>query len=198
MVGEAKLTFHPNQVVATFLLTSSHRDQAAAKKAEEEKLGKLVAACRAAGVEQRNLIINDVGLQPEYRGNEVTGYVANRAIVLTLTDMARVDEALTAAVRSGGTLAGQVMVMNTEHQAWETKARIAAATSARERAKSVVEAIGAKLGLASGFQDRTPSIETVAAGTFAVLADGSVSSGFATRELAATSSVTVQFDMDAP
>lgn len=198
MVGEAKLTFHPNQVVATFLLSASHRDQAAAKKAGEEKLGKFVAALHAAGVEQRNLIINDVGLQPEYRGNEVTGYVANRSIVLTLTDMAKVDEALTAAVKSGATQAGQVMLTNTEHQAWETKARIAASTVARERAKGVVEAIGAKLGLPSASQDRTASIETIAAGTFVVLPDGSVSSGFALRELAATSSVTVQFDMDSP
>ena len=198
MAGEAKLTFHPNQVVATFLLSASNRDQAAAKKAEEEKLGKLVAACRAVGVEPRNMTINDLGLQPEYRGNEVTGYVANRSIVLTLTDMAKVDEALTAAVKSGAAQAGQVMLTNTEHQAWETKARVAASTIARERAKGVVEAIGAKLGLPSGFQDRTSSIETIAAGTFAVLPDGSVNSGFALRELTASSSVTVQFDMDSP
>lgn len=137
-------------------------------------------------------------MAPEYRGNEVTGYIASRTISLTLTDMSKVDEALTAAVRNGGTLAGQVMVMNTEHQAWETKARVAAAITARERAKGVVEAIGAKLGLPISVQDRTASVEMVSGGSFAVLPDGSVSSSFATRELAATSQVTVMFDLDAP
>lgn len=198
MTGDAKQTFRPNQVVASFLLSASSRDQAGARKVNDEKLAKFVRACREAGVEQRHLTINEGGATPEYRGNEVTGYLFNRSVILTITDMARVDDALTAAVRNGGVVSGSVMIQNTEHQLYETKARVAAAQAARERAKGVTEALGAKLGLPINVNERTTPVESVPVGSFSVPVDGQVTSGFANREMIVTSQVTVQFDMEAP
>ena len=198
MTGEAKLTFHPNQMMAPFLITAPGKDQVGAKKAADEKVTKFVKACREAGVEQRNVTITESGPSPEYRGNEIIGYTMNRSIVLTLTDMARVDEVLTAAIRNGGSQAGVVILQNTEHPSYETKARLAAAQAARERAKGLTEALGAKLGLPVNVTDRTQAVENVSAGNFAVSSDGSVTTSFASRDLTAVSQVTVQFDMEAP
>ena len=77
MVGDAKLTFRPNQALATFMLTTTHRDVAGVRKASDDKLAKLLRACREAGVEPRNIVINEAGLSPEYRGNEVIGQILN-------------------------------------------------------------------------------------------------------------------------
>ena len=198
MTGEAKLTFRPNQVVAPFLIAAPGKDAAAAKKVADEKVAKFVKACREAGVEQRNVLITEGGASPEYRGNEVTGYLVSRSVILTLTDMARVDEVLTAAIRNGGVQGGAVILQNTEHQSYESKVRLIAAQVARERAKGVTEALGAKLGLPVNVSDHTQPVENVSAGNFSVAADGSVTSSFANRDLAASSQMTVQFDMDAP
>lgn len=198
MMGEARLTFRPNQVVATFLITATHREQAGAKKSNDEKLAKFVKACREAGVEQRNMTINEGGIVPEYRGNEVVNHVMNRSVLITITDMARVDDALTAAVRNGGTQTGSVVLQNTEHSTYETKVRVAAAASARERAKGVTEALGAKLGFPMGVTDNTPVVQSVAAGSYSVPPEGPIVTSFATRELVATSQVTVQFDVETP
>ena len=198
MTGDAKLSFRPNQLVVTFLVSASNKDQVAARKSSDEKLAKFLRAVREAGVEQRNITTNEAGVAPDYRGNEVIGYAVNRSAVLVITDMARVDDALTAAVRSGGTQSSQVILQNTEHQAYETKARVAAATAARERAKGVVEAVGAKLGLAVSVVDRTTGVESVAGGNFVVPPEGPVSTAFANREITVVSQVTVQFDIDAP
>lgn len=198
MTGEAKLTFHPNQMMAPFLIVAPGKDQVGAKRAADEKVVKFVKACREAGVEQRNVTITEMGASPEYRGNEVIGYTMSRSIVLTLTDMARVDEVLTAAMRNGGSQAGVVLLQNTEHPSYEMKARQAAAQVARESAKGVTEALGAKLGLPVSVTDRTPPVESVSAGNFAVSSDGSVTTSFAKRDLTVVSQVTVQFDMEAP
>ena len=198
MAGDAKLSFRPNQLIASFLVSASNKDQVAARKSSDEKLAKFLRAVREAGVEQRNITLNEAGVAPDYRGNEVIGYAVNRSAVLIITDMARVDDALTAAVRNGGTQSAQVILQNTEHQAYETKARVAAATAARDRAKGVVEAVGAKLGLAVSVIDRTASVESVAGGMFVVPPEGPVSTAFANRVLTAVSQVTVQFDIDAP
>lgn len=198
MAGEARLSYRPNQVVATFLISASHRDPAGAKKVNDEKLAKFVKACREAGVEQRHVTVNEAGVMPEYRGNEVVGHLHNRTVSLTITDMARVDDALTAAVRNGGVPHGAVMLQNTERLAWETKARVAAAAVARERAKGVVEALGAKLGLPLGVTDHTTSVDMVPAGSFAIPVEGPVVTAFASRELIVTSQVSAQFDVEAP
>ena len=194
--GEARVAFHPNQVVATFLLTATHRDQAGVKRACDEKLDKLVKAVRAAGVAPERIVVNDSGAAPEYRGNELTGYTMSRSVALTITDLARVDEALGAAVRAGAAPSGQVVLLNTEHASFETKARLAAATAARERARGLTEALGARLGPPAGVSDHTPAVESLAAGTFSVAADGSLTTSFAARELWAASQVTVQFDLE--
>ncbi len=195
VAGDARLAFRPNQVVATFLISSSHRDQAAARKGNDEKLGKLLRACRDAGVEQRNLMVYEGAVNPEYRGNEVVSFAVNRSLVMTITDMARVDDALTAAVRNGGVQAS-VVLQNTELFAFETKARVAAATSARERARGIAEALGAKLGLPVSVSDQTGPVQGSSTGSFHVPADGPVITSYGTRELTVTSQVHVNFDLE--
>lgn len=196
VTGEARISFRPNQVVAVFSVTSSNREAAAARKATEEKFTKLTKACRDVGLEQKSLIVTESAPQPEYRGNEIVGYSFTRSASITFTDMPRLDEALTAISRSGATLVGTVMLQNTEHVAFETKARIAAAAAARERAKGIIEALGAKLGLPISVGDSTPRIESVQGGVLAPGADGTVVTGFANRELSVLSQLTVSFDIE--
>ena len=112
--------------------------------------------------------------------------------------MAKLDDALTAAVRAGATQSGPVYLQNSEHQVYETKVRVLAAASARERAKGVIEALGAKLGLPSSVNDRTPVVENLPAGSFNVPAEGPVVTSFANRELTVTSQMTVVFDVESP
>ncbi len=197
VAGEAKLTYRPNQVVATFVVPAAAKDAVGVKKISDEKIAKILKACRDAGVEQRNIMITENSVVPEYRGNEVVGQQLSRALNLTITDMGRIDEALTAAVRNGAQPQG-VYLQNTERLTWETKARVAAAAVAKERAKGEVEALGAKLGLPLGITDHTTSQEMVSAGTFSVPAEGPVVTAFASRELSVSSQVSAQFDVEAP
>lgn len=196
--GEAKVTFRPNQALATFVLAAAHRDPAGARRACDEKLVKLLKAVADAGVARENVVVNDASPSADYRGNEVVGYTMSRSVLLTVTDVARLDEALGAAVRGGAIPSGAVVLQNTDHATFESRARVAAATAARERAKALTEALGARLGLLVTVTDSTPSVESFSAGSFSAAPDGSVITSFASKVLTVASQVTAQFDIEPP
>lgn len=199
IAGDARVTFRPNQVAATFLVTATHRDQATARRQSDEKVRKVLDGLLAAGVQARDLTVTEAAPAPEYRGNEVTGYVSNRHVAVVITDMARIDEALTAAVRAGGQPAGNVVVRHTDAKAFETKARLAAAAVARERAQGIVEALGGKLGLPRTVSESGQPNQGQGVGAVVVGPEGKVTSGFGAVELSVLGQVHVVFDiLDAP
>ena len=68
-----------------------------------------------------------------------------RTLVVTFTDLAKAGEVISAMVKAGAVVAGSVQLSNSDHTTFETKARLLAATNAKERATGMVEALGAKL-----------------------------------------------------
>lgn len=199
IAGDARVSFRPNQVAATFHVSASHRDQATARRQSEEKAHKLLEALTAAGVQARDLTVTESGPAPEYRGNEVTSYLSTRQVAVVVTDLARVDEAFTAAVRAGGQPIGGVTVRHSDSKAFETKARIAAAAVARERAAGIVEALGGKLGLPRTVSEGGQPNPGQSVGTLVVGPGGKVTTGFGAVELSVVGQVHVVFDiLDAP
>lgn len=195
VTADAKLTLLPNQLVGTLQVTAKDRDQAGARKGTDEKLRKVVAALKAAGVEARAMVLHDTAVVPEYRGNEVVGHTAVRNLTLTLSDLTRVDEVLTAAMRAGAQPHGPILLRNSDHRVWEEKGRIAAANAARVRATAILEALGAKLGLPRSVTDQTPQNQGQVSGHFVAGPDGAVVTGFAATELTVIAQVSVQFDI---
>jgi uncharacterized protein len=195
VMGDAKLTAHANQALLRLALVITGRDAAGTKKLGDEKLRKLTAALLEAGVERKNLQLEVGAPVADQRGVEVIGYQQHLSVTLTVTALARLDEVLSAIASAGGA-SGGVTLLNTEHEAVESKVRVAAAQNARERAKGMIEALGGKLGLPVVVNDRTPVLEQLGVGALPV--EGPVVTGWATKDLVYTSQVTVQFDIDAP
>lgn len=198
IVGEAKVVFHPSEVMVSLTMPSTGRDAAASKRASDDKVQKLLKALAGAGVERGRIVTVAQNTSPEYRGNEVVSSTTTWTGTVTLTDMARVDEALAAALRAGALPTGGVQLRNGEHAAYETKARIAAATDARQRAVGILEPLGAKVGLPVTVSDTTTSLEQQYGGSFSAGPDGTVTSHYASAEMVVTSRVSVQFDLTAP
>jgi uncharacterized protein YggE len=198
VVGTARVVSKPNQAVLRGAFQASGRDQAAAKKAADERVRKMLAALLAAGVERDQVSVDQSAPMPDQRGVEIIAWQQNLSLSVSLKDLSKLDDAATALVKSGVSLTGPVMLENTEHEQAESKARISAAVNARERAKGMVEALGAKLGLLVSVSDSTPAVATTAVNALQATADGPVTTGWASRELVTNSQVTVQFDIDAP
>ncbi len=198
VVGSARVVSKPNQASLRAIFQSTARDQAGAKKAGEERARKLLAALVAAGVEREQVSLEQAAPVPDQRGVEIIAWQQNTVLAVSLKDLSKLDDAATALVKGGAVLAGPVMLENTEHDQAESKARLAAAVNARERARGMVEALGAKLGLLVSVNDSTPVLATTSVTAQQATADGPVTTNWASKEMVTTSQVTVQFDIDAP
>jgi hypothetical protein len=198
VIGVAREVARPNQATVRASLLTQARDLATAKKSGEERERKLLAALLAAGVE-RGAVQFEVGApQADQRGVETIGWQQYTGVILSLKDLAKLDDAVTVLVKNGAIMPSPVVLENTEHEVAESKARIAAAANARERAKGMIEALGAKLGLPVTVSDSTPAMASTTVGAVQLANDGPVTTGWASKELITTSQVTVQFDIDVP
>ena len=54
-LGQAQVTFTPNQAIVSFQVPTTGRDAATAKKASEEKARKVMAACVSGGIESKHV-----------------------------------------------------------------------------------------------------------------------------------------------
>ena len=196
MNGEATLTFRPDRVSAGFTVMASHRSEAGARAALEAKTGAFLKALIEAGVSPQDLVPNPMSLQPQYRRNEIVEWHAVRVITVSVTTLARADEAFTAAVRMGGTLNSNLMLHRVDHIALEDEVRTAAAKDARLRAENVLGALGARLGMPISVTDNTAAVQVMSVGAFVTPVDGKVVSGIENQVMTLTSRVTVTFDIE--
>ncbi len=195
ITAEAKVTFPANEAFGNLVVTVKERDEARTRKAADEKLHKVLAAMKAAGASGPILVVRDSAIVPDYRGNEIIGYLSTRVITFTLGDLARIDGVLTAALRAGAQPSGAVVVRHSDSRAVEEKARLAAATAARVRATAILEALGGKLGLPRVVSEQLQAGLGQMSAVFYANTDGVVISGFAAIELSAVAQVSVQYDI---
>jgi uncharacterized protein len=193
VTGIAEVKFAPNQVITHFTVSNEGKDQNGTRKASDEKVRKVLEAVQKAGVDPRRVMTSDAGLGPNYRSNEVIGWMASRTITLYITDMKRVEEAISAAIGAGATPVTTVTLQNTEQRKYEEDARLGAAKAARSRAAAMIDALGAKLGPPRVVSESPAALQ----GSSATLntANGVVI-GSVSNELSVTSMVTVQFDIE--
>lgn len=191
--GESTISFPANQITATFQITGRDRDVAGARKVLDQKLRAVQKALHGAGIDEKHVLVHEGGAVPEYRGNEVVAQQLSRTLIITFSDMAKFEDALTSVMRAGGAQQGTLQLRNTEQKTYEQKARTAAAASAKERATSLVETLGGKLGLPRVVNDVSTAAQGVGAVGVWCPAEGVPTINLV--ELSIVSHVAVQFDI---
>jgi uncharacterized protein YggE len=125
-------------------------DANAAMRANAAQMDKVMAAIRAAGIDERDIQTSGVNLNPQYRYVEnqapaITGYQASNTVNLKVRDIARLGKVLDALVASG---ANQVNGPSFEIDQPETaydEARRAALDKARARASMYAKTLGMRV-----------------------------------------------------
>jgi uncharacterized protein len=196
IMGEAQQQFLPDQAVANVTVTASGKDEPTARKAMGEKILKLTKALEEAGVPAAQVSHTRAGSEPQYRGQEVVGFNEREMFTLVVTDLDKLDAALTVLTRAGGTASGPVTLRSSQHVKYETQARTDAASVARARAASMLEALGARLGGPISVTDTTGPAGTEVVGYYQAGPDGTVSTAFRSRQLSVVSKVSVQFEIE--
>lgn len=193
VAGDAVVTFPANQLLATFHLTAKDRDVPGARKAADVKLRAVEKVLASAGIDGRRIIVHDTGPLAEYRGNEVVGQNYTRTVVVTVTDLSKLEDLLAAAMKAAGVPTCNLMLRSSEVKTYEVKARVAAAAVARDRASNLVETLGGKLGLPRSVTDHSSGSQGTANAIAVLTPEGTASVNLV--DLQVSSTVAVQFDI---
>jgi uncharacterized protein YggE len=143
--GETKVTPDMATIVLGVDLTAPTAGQA--MSGEAERMGRVIAALEAAGIEARDLQTSNLSLSPQTVYEEghpprLTGYQASNQLTVTVRDLARLGPVADAVVAAGATTIGQISFALADPLAAENAARLAAVKALEDKASLYAQATG--------------------------------------------------------
>ena len=125
-------------------------DANAAMRANATQMDKVMAAIRAAGIEERDIQTSGVNLNPNYKYAEnqaptITGYQASNTVNLKVRDLARLGKVLDALVASGANQVNGPSFEIDQPEPVYDQARRDALQKAQARAEMYAKALGLKV-----------------------------------------------------
>ncbi len=149
--GEAELKVVPDEVTIVVGIETLDKDLGKAKKENDERLRRIIAAAKAGGVEDKRIATDSIQIEPEYstdnteRRRVLVNYLVRRTVQLVLRDVPRFDDLLTGVVNAGANLVHNVTFSTTELRKHRDHARELAMKAAHEKAAALAGAEGLKL-----------------------------------------------------
>ncbi len=151
--GEAELKVAPDEVTITVGVDSRDKDLSKAKKDNDERIKRIIAAAKNSGVEERRIATDRISIEPHYesssysgRGTSIEHYAVQRNLQLTLREVARFDAVLSALVEAGANVVHDVQFTTTELRKHRDQARELAMKAAGEKAAALAKTMGMKPG----------------------------------------------------
>lgn len=203
--GSAEIKVVPDLADMRFDVEVRNVDLAAARKQQGDRMKKLIAALKAAGIAEKDLKTSQVQIQPVYHRDEkshsetatVQFFTVSQTVTCTLKDIKKVPDITGEAVNAGATGVGGVQLRTSQLRKYRDEARIMAIRAAREKAQALAAELGVKVGKPQQISENT--VQPYAGGGFQnsfrsnAMADGEESSTFAPGTISITAEVHVAF-----
>jgi uncharacterized protein YggE len=156
--GEGKTSQAPDIAVLNFgIVTGRQATSKAAIAMVAKNMEAILAAVKAAGVEEKDITTQNFWLSPEYDYNNgsqiLRGYQANQSLSVKVRDLDKVGDVLTAATNAGANQAGGVSFSIDNPETAKAKARNDAIAQAKEKAQTIASSLGMKLGKVTSFSE---------------------------------------------
>lgn len=145
--AQAEARRAPDIATVSAGVVTQSADANGALRENADRMAKVVAAIRAAGVADRDVQTAGVNLNPQYRYVEnqppaITGYQATNTVNVTVRDIARLGRILDALVATGANqINGPTFDIDQKEPAYD-EARRSALDTARARAEMYAKALG--------------------------------------------------------
>ena len=147
--GKAVVNVKPDKIVISLGIETWNTDIAIAKSKNNEVLRQTVAAVRECGVPEKDIQTDHLSIEPRwddsYRLNFI-GYFVRNTLVATLSDAAKVEQLVTAALESGVNYVHGIEFQTSEFKEHREKARELALKAAREKAEKMAAVLGQSIG----------------------------------------------------
>jgi uncharacterized protein len=137
----------PDEAEFSLGITTNGRTAREALTANSTRMRRLIAALKAAGVDERDIKTQNVSVGPDYReGPESSGFSAQNSVSVTIHDLDRAGAVLEAASQAGANNVYGPSLSRSDRESLEAKALENAVKNARKRAEALAAAAEVRLG----------------------------------------------------
>ena len=158
VTGVGRVNTVPDEAEFSLGITTKGRTARGALSANSERMRALIDALKAAGVAERDIQTQDVGVGSAYdadgRSDE---FVATNTVSVLIRDLDRAGAVLDAAARAGANNVYGPSLTRSNREGLEAKALEDAVANARKRAGTLAEAAGVDLGAVTAISE-TPAM----------------------------------------
>jgi uncharacterized protein len=150
VTGDADVRVVPDEVLLTLGVETSDRDLSTAKRQNDDRVKKVLALTADYGIDPKDVQTEFINIEPRYRysddQNIFIGYFVRKTVLVTLKDISRFEDLLSATLESGANYVHGVEFRTTELLKYRDQARALANQAAMEKATALAEGLGQKLG----------------------------------------------------
>lgn len=137
--GEAEVRVVPDEVILTLGVETWHKNLDVAKRQNDEIVAKVLALVADHGIQPQHVQTDFVSIEPRYRNgyyeeSDFIGFFVHKTIAITLRDLSRFEDLLTAALDSGVNYVHGIQFRTTELRKHRDEARALAIQAAKEKA----------------------------------------------------------------
>jgi uncharacterized protein YggE len=185
----------PDEAEFSLGVTTKGRTAREALAANSAQMRRLIAALKAAGIDERDIKTQNVSVGANYDGDVTAdGYSAHNSVSVLIRDLNRAGAVLEAASKAGANQVYGPSLSRSDRESLEAKALENAMANARKRAETLARAAGVGLGRVTAIVESAESGGYEVYAARAGAADGEVPIERGTEEIQA--SVTVTFAID--
>jgi uncharacterized protein YggE len=147
VTGEGTLKTVPNEAEFSLGVQTPGSSAREALTANAEKMRRVLAALRSAGVANHDVQTQDVSVSPTYEDKgQISGYTARNSANVRIRDLARAGAALDEATNAGANEVYGPSLSPSDQEALQAKALRSAVENARAKARVLANAAGVQLG----------------------------------------------------
>ncbi|GGA96832.1 SIMPL domain-containing protein [Brucella endophytica] len=155
VTGEGEAQAAPDMAILTLNVLREADTAREAMTANNEAMGKVLAAMKEAGIEDRDLQTAGINIQPRYqypddknglKEPKITGYTVTNSLTVRVRDVTKVGEVLDKSVSLGVNQGGNLTFTNDNPAAVINEARKRAVADALTKARTLADAAGVGLG----------------------------------------------------
>jgi uncharacterized protein YggE len=154
--GEGEASVAPDMAVVSFSVVRNGATADSALSANSAAMKEVLAALKAEGIADRDIQTSNFSIYPQYRHSEpkngvvdppqIIGYEVSNGLTLKIRDLGKLGGLIDKSVKLGVNQGGQISFTNDNSDEAMKNARKAAVAEALEKAKTLTEAAGVKLG----------------------------------------------------
>jgi uncharacterized protein len=155
VTGEGESAIAPDLALLSLSVMREAKTARAALDANNDAMATVIAAMKAAGVEERDLQTAGIQIVPRYNYNnkpdgsqeaELVGYQVTNTLSVRVRDLSMTGEILDKSVSLGVNQGGGISFTNDDPEKALTEARKLAVADAMQKARTLSEAAGVNLG----------------------------------------------------